>query len=93
MDKKQYNTFIMGHISIDEILYEDTCEKNIGGAVIYSSYAAKAGGNNTGVLTKLASKHMDLLNNFNIPKENIYCLPSKNTTSIRNKYLSILFYA
>jgi sugar/nucleoside kinase (ribokinase family) len=88
MVNKQYDTFIMGHISIDEILYEGTCEKSIGGAVIYSSYAAKAGGSKTGVLTKVSPKNINLLGNFNISKEDIYCLSSQNTTSIRNEYLS-----
>ncbi|MCM0650811.1 PfkB family carbohydrate kinase [Clostridium swellfunianum] len=83
-----YDTFIMGHISIDEIIYEGTYEKSIGGAVIYSSYAAKAGGSKVGVLTKVAEEHIDLLRNFNVSKADIYSTGSKGTTSIRNEYLS-----
>lgn len=88
MVNKQYDTFIMGHISIDEIVYEGTYEKSIGGAVIYSSYAAKAGGSKVGVMTKVAEEHIDLLRNFNVSKADIYSTGSKGTTSIRNEYLS-----
>lgn len=88
MVNKQYDTFIMGHISIDEIVYEGTYEKSIGGAVIYSSYAAKAGGSKVGVMTKVAEEHINLLRNFNVSKADIYSTGSKGTTSIRNEYLS-----
>lgn len=88
MVKERYDTFIMGHISKDEIIYEGNISKNIGGAVIYSSYAAKAGGSKVGVLTKVSLKDLNLLNTFNINKEDTYCVVSKETTSIKNEYLS-----
>lgn len=88
MIKKEYDTFIIGHISKDEIIYEDTRTKNVGGAVIYSSYAAKAGGNKVGVLTKISQEDKGLLDYFNVEKEDVYFIPSKETTSIRNIYLS-----
>jgi sugar/nucleoside kinase (ribokinase family) len=85
---KKYDTFIIGHISKDEIIFEETLERNIGGAVIYSSYAAKAGGSKVGVMTKTSREDIGLLDNFNVEKEDVYFLPSKATTSIRNVYLS-----
>ncbi len=88
MIKVKYDTFIIGHISKDEIVYEGETSKNIGGAVVYSSYAAKAGGSKVGILTKLSSIDLDLLNVFNVNKSDIYHVISKETTSIRNEYLS-----
>jgi sugar/nucleoside kinase (ribokinase family) len=88
MSKRKYGTFIMGHVSKDEIIYEGALSKNTGGAVIYSSYAAKAGGKACGVLTKVSSKDLSLLSTFNIDKDDIYCIVSNETTSIRNEYLS-----
>lgn len=89
MGKKQYDTFIIGHISLDEIIEEGNCTCNVGGAVVYSSYAAAAGGRKVGLITKAAPKDKDLaISVFDIQKEDIYFVPSKNTTSIRNIYLS-----
>ena len=48
---KQYDTFIIGHLCIDEILNSaGEGEFSIGGAVVYSSYAALAGGIHVGIL-------------------------------------------
>jgi sugar/nucleoside kinase (ribokinase family) len=85
---KKYDTFIIGHISKDEIIYEGNLSKNIGGAVVYSSYAAKAGGSKVGAMTKLSAADLHLLSIFNIDRKDTYCIVSKETTSIRNEYLS-----
>ena len=46
---KNYDTFIIGELCIDEIAGCDgTSEWSIGGAVVYSSYSALAGGNRVG---------------------------------------------
>ena len=85
---RSFDTFIIGHISLDENIYLEEVEKTPGGAVVASSYSAFAGGNKTALLTKTAKDHKDLTSIFNIPKENVYFVESKKTTSIRNQYLS-----
>jgi len=85
---RNYDTFIMGHISIDENIYQREAVKEIGGAVIYSSCASYAVGHKTGILTKLSFQDKDCLKAFIIPEEDIFALGSQNTTSIRNIYHS-----
>ena len=85
---KNYDTFIMGHISIDENIYQREAVKEIGGAVVYSSCASYAVGHKTGILTKLSFQDKDCLEAFTIPEEDIFALGSQNTTSIRNIYHS-----
>ena len=86
MKIRKYDTFIMGHISIDENIYQEETVKETGGAVVYSSCSSYAIGHKTGILTKLSFKDRKRLEIFCIPKENIIVLDSKNTTSIRNIY-------
>jgi sugar/nucleoside kinase (ribokinase family) len=88
MPEKCYDIFIIGHVSLDEIINNGEVEKRFGGAVLYSAYAAVAGGYKTGILTKTSPEIDDLSGLFNLLKDDIYHLPSKKTTSIRNKYLS-----
>jgi len=83
---KRYDSFIMGHISIDENIYQGEAVKEIGGAVFYSSCASYAIGRKIGILTKLSRRDRKYLETFNIPPEDITALDSKNTTSIRNIY-------
>ena len=78
----------MGHISIDENIYQREDVKEIGGAVVYSSCASYAVGHKTGILTKLSFQDKDCLEVFTIPEEDIFALSSQNTTSIRNIYHS-----
>jgi len=86
MKIRKYDTFIMGHISIDENIYQEETVKESGGAVVYSSCSSYAIGHKTGILTKLSFKDRKRLEIFSIPKEDIIVLDSKNTTSIRNIY-------
>lgn len=87
--KKYYDTLTIGHLSLDyNIDYLDNLVVELGGAVIYSSASAYAGGHKVGVVTKLAEKDKDRLNEFVIPREDIYFVPSKKSTSIRNKYFT-----
>ena len=85
---KRYDSFIMGHISIDENIYQGEAVKEIGGAVFYSSCASHSIGHKIGILTKLSRKDREYLEAFNVPKEDITALDSRNTTSIRNIYHS-----
>jgi len=86
---KNYDSFVMGHISIDENIYQGEIVKEIGGAVFYSSCASYAIGHKIGILTKLSRKDRKYLGAFNVSKEDITALDSRNTTSIRNIYHSL----
>lgn len=88
MENKLYDTFIIGHISLDEICENDSIKRIPGGAVMYSSYSAKASGYKVGVCTKIAEEHKDLLSLFPLEEEDIFFIPSKESTSIRNEFLS-----
>lgn len=86
---KKYDTFIIGHVSIDEIItHNGEREKGIGGAVIYSSHSAMAGGNRVGILTKTSREDSFLLGLLYLKNEDVHILPSTNTTMISNQYLS-----
>ncbi|HIT26480.1 MAG TPA: ribokinase [Candidatus Ornithoclostridium excrementipullorum] len=86
---KRYDTMTIGHISLDfNIDWLDNQIVEVGGAVIYSSAAAYAGGYKVAAVTKLASADRDRLSEFVIPAEDVYCLPSAVSTSIRNKYFT-----
>lgn len=85
--KKQYKTMVIGHISLDfNIDYLDNLIVEIGGAVIYSSAAAYALGHKVCVVTKLAEQDKERLSAFTIPQEDIFFIPSCQSTSIRNQY-------
>lgn len=88
MLKKKYDTFIIGHVSLDEIIYDGEMTKMFGGAVVYSGYSAMAGGNKTGILTKTSEQISDLDGIFNVSQEDLYTVTSSKATSIRNNYLS-----
>lgn len=82
-----YQTLIIGHVSLDtNIDHLDNEVKMPGGAVIYSSASAYALGHNVGVLTKINQKDSVLLDYFTLPEENIIVLDSQETTYMYNKY-------
>ncbi|MCE5256488.1 MAG: PfkB family carbohydrate kinase [Spirochaetaceae bacterium] len=86
---KQYDTFIIGHISRDEIVINGKTESRPGGAVEASSYAAIAGNYKTGVLTKTSQADRALLSMFSLlDPSDVYFAESSQTTSIRNVYLT-----
>ena len=89
MDKKKYDTLVIGHVSLDIDLYEGKTTKRYGGAVLYSSYSAVAGGNKVGVVTKAKKEdEEEIIQLFNTPTDDIYYEVSKDRTSIRNEYLT-----
>lgn len=89
MNKKTYDTFIIGHVSLDENIYEGQVDKDFGGAVLYSGYSATAGGNNVGIFTKSSNEDEEKITKlFNVPEEDFYYTISSNRTSIRNEYLT-----
>ncbi|MFA5450343.1 MAG: PfkB family carbohydrate kinase, partial [Clostridia bacterium] len=85
--QKSYDTLTIGHISLDyNIDYLDNLIIEVGGAVIYSSAIARALGHSVGAITKLNKQDIARLDELPIPKEDIYFIPSAESTSIRNKY-------
>lgn len=88
MDNKDYDIFIIGHISLDENIYQGKVERMIGGATPACAYAAKAGGYKVGILTKVAKKDINSMKIFDMKDEDINLIISNETTSIRNEYLT-----
>lgn len=86
---KKYESLIIGHISLDyNIDYLDNQIIELGGAVIYSSASAYALVHKVGAVTKLAVQDKDRLDALILPKEDIFCIGSPASTSIRNKYFT-----
>ena len=86
---KKYDTLTIGNLSLDyNIDYLDNLVVEIGGAALYSSASAYALGHSVGVVTKLNPADKARLNDFFIPAEDVYYIPSEHSTSIRNKYFT-----
>lgn len=84
-----YDMLSIGNLSLDfNIDCNDNQVVEVGGAVIYSSAAGIAGGYKVGVVTKLNPTDKDRLNKLVVPKEDIFYVPSKYSTSIKNKYFT-----
>ena len=86
---KEYDTFIIGHLSIDEILDADgKGEFSVGGAVVYASYPAVMSGNRVGFFIKTDPKDKMIPYLLPVHYDDIYWAPSTTgTTSIRNQFL------
>ena len=86
---KNYDTFIIGQLGIDEVVgFDGTSEWSIGGAVVYSSYSALAGGNRVGILIKSSAKDKMMPYILPVHNDDIYWRESASgTSSIRNVFL------
>ena len=83
----KYSSAIIGHATLDTNTdHLGNTVKIVGGAVIYSSASAYALGHRVAAVTKIADNDMDRLEQFTIPKEDIYCLPSEHSTDMVNIY-------
>lgn len=86
---KHYESFIIGHICKDKNTdHLGHTMYAAGGAVLYSSAAAKALGHNVGLLTKIAETDADLAEAFLIPKEDVTCVFGTTTTRMENTYFT-----
>ena len=86
---KPFDTLVIGPISLDiNIDHEDTIEREVGGAVVQSGWAAAASGAKTAILTKLNPKDASVENVFAGSGATLFCRESAQTTSIRNKYFT-----
>ena len=86
---KHYDSILVGHITVDANTdHLGHTVKGPGGAVLYSSAAAKALGHKVAVVTKVADAEKDRLAAFTIPAEDVYCLPSQRSTNMENVYFT-----
>ena len=88
-EMKHYDTFLIGHITVDEVQEVDgTRYSFFGGAELFSSYAAYFAGANVGILTKMTAEKKMLMDLLPFDRDNIYFIESKSNTSMLNRYLS-----
>lgn len=86
---KHYDSVIIGHITEDHNIDHLDNEIHIcGGAVLFSSASAFALGHNVAAVTRVAEKDFGRLSQFTIPEEDVFVIPSENSTTIRNKYFT-----
>ena len=89
MSRKQYDTLIIGPISIDyNIDFEDNEYSEVGGAIVQSGYAAARIGHSTALFTKLNARDTDVEKAFEESGADVFSKESERTTSIRNKYFT-----
>lgn len=89
MCARKYETLIIGPISLDHnIDHEDHEYEEIGGAVVQSGFAAARTGHDTAFFTKLNPADADVEQIFEGSGGDVFWKASKNTTAIRNKYLT-----
>jgi len=80
---------MLGHISQDVLIdHQNVRQDIVGGAVVYSSFAAGSAGKRVKVITKLADNDLHILKNLQHPLVDWDVLPSKQSTSIKNIYFT-----
>jgi sugar/nucleoside kinase (ribokinase family) len=80
---------MLGHISQDVLIdHQNVRQDIVGGAVVYSSFAAGSAGKRVKVITKLADNDLHILKNLQHPLVDWDVLPSKQSTSIKNTYFT-----
>ncbi len=62
--------------------------QEIGGAVFFCTYAAKAAGANVFAAVKINEHDQDIIRSFEMPEEKIALLPSLRTTLMQNQYFT-----
>lgn len=86
---KHYDTFLIGHITVDEVQEVDGTRYGFfGGAELFSSYAAYFTGAKVGVLTKMTAEQKMILDLLPFDRNDIYFVESRENTSMLNRYLS-----
>lgn len=87
MSKKQYDTLIIGPVSLDHNIDHIGREYHeVGGAIVQSGYASSRTGHSTALFTKLNPLDADLEELFRDSGADLFWKQSQSTTSIRNKY-------
>jgi hypothetical protein len=84
-----YDILMLGHISQDVLIdHQNVRQDIVGGAVVYSSFAAGSAGKRVKVITKLAAKDLNILKDLEHPLVDWDVLPSRESTSIKNTYFT-----
>ena len=86
---EHYESVILGHVTEDiNIDHEENTVHICGGAVLYASASAFALGHKVAAVTKLAFADKARLEQFTIPREDVYTVFCAASTTIRNKYFT-----
>lgn len=85
---KKYDIVMIGHVSKDILIQKGKESRITGGAVVYSSVAAKRSGASVLVITKTAKKERRLVKFLEDEGIDVVVLDSPETTSIQNLYES-----
>ncbi|WP_283674075.1 PfkB family carbohydrate kinase [Butyricicoccus sp. Marseille-Q5471] len=84
-----YDLMLIGPATRDvNIDYTGQEVHEIGGAVYFCAYAAKAGGANVYASVKINAEDRDILDAFEFDADHIALLPSPHTTLMRNTYFT-----
>lgn len=83
---EHYDLFIVGHLSRDIMDVLGDVHVLYGGAALYAAWATRTLQCNIGVLLKTSVEDKILADFFPVNGSNMYWVPSKHTTSIRNVY-------
>lgn len=86
---KSYDLMIVGPATRDEnIDYTGQIDRCVGGAVTFCTPAARAANESVFAAIKAAPEDVDILDAFDMPKEDMAILPSAKTTLMRNEYFT-----
>ncbi len=85
----KYDSMIIGHMTIDKNTdYLGNVDILEGGAVLYSSAAAKALGHKVLAVTKLAESDLSHVDAFVLDKNEIIAIPAEHTCLMENTYFT-----
>ena len=86
---QKYDITMIGHISRDIMIFHDQTRNDfLGGPVVYSSASASRSGSRVLILTKAAREDMTELTYLKDDMVDLEIIPSPQSTSIRNIYLT-----
>ena len=85
---KKYNIVSIGHVTNDFRIMMGERTPFVGGAAYFSPYAAKRSGADVLVITKMAEKDTGCLDILKDAGIDVIALPSKETTSIENIFVT-----
>jgi len=89
MSRKQYDTLIIGPVSLDHnIDHEGREYHEVGGAIVQSGFASARTGHTTALFTKFNHRDADIDKVFEASGADLLWKESSRTTSIRNRYFT-----
>lgn len=85
----KYDTLVIGPISLDHnIDYQNNEEREVGGAIVQSGFAATNSGAKTALFMKLNPEDVEPTSIFAGTDADVFWKPSAQTTQIRNQYFT-----